>query len=144
VLAAPLDKGGYPRLRLSFGAVKVNIRVHRLVAEAFIPNIENKPQVNHISGVKTDNRAVNLEWSTNAENQSHAVATGLKVAKKGRASARFERGVDVYKDGEYIRTVCGNEEMSQHGLDFRLVSACLKGKRHTHKGFSFKIHKEAE
>ena len=65
-----IDKSGYCNLGKG-------ITVHRLVAEFFIPNSDLKSQVNHINGIKTDNRIENLEWVTRSENMKHAFKIGL-------------------------------------------------------------------
>lgn len=69
---------GYLRIALIRDGVQHNYMVHRLVAEAFLPNPEAKPEVNHENGCKSDNRVGNLEWATSSENQIHAYDTGLR------------------------------------------------------------------
>lgn len=66
----------YFMLTLSKSNIKQKFLVHRLVAEAFIPNPENKPEVNHINGIKSDCRAINLEWVSSKENKAHAIKNG--------------------------------------------------------------------
>jgi len=77
------DKDGYLISTFRNNNVKKVLKFHRLVALHFIPNPENKPQVNHKKGIKIDNRATELEWCTNSENQIHAYVIGLKTGRKG-------------------------------------------------------------
>ena len=74
---------GYDQVMLCKNGKKKYHQVHRLVAKAFISNPKNKPQINHINGVKHNNNFDNLEWVTQSENQNHAIKTGLQPHAKG-------------------------------------------------------------
>ena len=83
ILVQRLNQRGYPSVRFWINGKGLERNPHRLVAEAFVPNPENKRYVNHINGIKTDNNVWNLEWTTNSENQLHAYRLGLQPSKKG-------------------------------------------------------------
>ena len=88
----PFFSWNYKRIRL-YNQKRKDFSIHRLVAEAFISNPKNKPEVNHKNGIKTDNYFKNLEWATHSENQKHAFDTGLNdsVIKHG-IKTRFKKG----------------------------------------------------
>jgi hypothetical protein len=74
-----VDSKGYFRTNLAKDGVNRTVKVHRVVAEAFIPNPMNLPQVNHKDGNKQNNTADNLEWCSASDNQKHAFRLGLKT-----------------------------------------------------------------
>jgi len=88
---------GYPAVQLSKENVKKVRLVHQLVCEAFSPNPNNYPQINHINGIKTDNRVENLEWCTPLHNMKHAHAMGLCKSQEGEANIMAKiKKEDVY------------------------------------------------
>lgn len=112
ILKPYINKYGYAEVSISLGKkhLKKNYRVHRLVAETFIPNPNNLPQVNHKDGNKLNNKIYNLEWVTNEENILHSIQTGLKPNEHGEYShnskltnkqANWCRHVYIPKDKKY-------------------------------------------
>lgn len=88
---------GYSSVGLSKNGKQVSLLLHRVVAEAFIPNPENKPCVNHKNGIKTDCRPSNLEWVTKSENSKHSFAIGLQDNKGEKHPQSKLKNQDVTK-----------------------------------------------
>ena len=80
---------GYKRVKLTQFCKSTTISIHRLIALHFIPNPENKCDVNHKNGVKTDNRIENLEWTTRKENIHHAIRIGLHDPSNNKKKIRL-------------------------------------------------------
>lgn len=124
---------GYASFSTQKNKVKKNYKVHRLVGMLFIPNPENKPQINHIDGNKLNNRVDNLEWATNSENNLHAVRIGLKDY-----SDRMKKVVQI-KDNVVIKvhkSIAGAER--ELGLSKGSVYDCLRHRRKQAGGFEWK------
>jgi len=82
-----LNKKGYPEVRLRKNGCHTRL-VHKLVASAFMTKPEGCTQINHLNGVKTDNRLTNLQWVTQSENQLHAYKLGLQPSRAGERNGR--------------------------------------------------------
>lgn len=99
-----LTNQGYLRIALNKNGQRKDFPIHRLVAQAFIPNPENKSEVNHKFGMKFDSYYENLEWTTPEENMKHAFKTGLVLRKSGvnHATAKLTNEQIKYIRENYI------------------------------------------
>jgi DNA-binding XRE family transcriptional regulator len=138
ILKPALNQKGYLYVNLSMGGETKNFRVHVLVARAFIPNPDNKPEVNHRIGWKLNCYVGNLEWATRAENQQHAydsglqVGHGLKGTEHGRAKIKDEKIIIYIRENpDGLTTV---ELAEKFGVDERTISAIQLGKKWQHVG----------
>ena len=107
--------------------------VHRLVAEAFIPNPHNKPEVNHIDGNKLNNNVDNLEWNTRSENNKHAVKLGLRKIQGAKTIEQYS------KDGKLIATYSSINEASRIlNINRVMISNVIRGVKKSTHNFIFK------
>jgi hypothetical protein len=97
IIIGDRKKDYYIRVNLCKEGIYERFLVHRLVAEAFIPNLENKPMVNHKNGIKTDNRLENLELVTAKENTQHAIKNNLRKPQITKKIRQFDRQMNFIK-----------------------------------------------
>lgn len=144
-LAQMKSKSGYLFLTLCLNGVRQQKRVHRLVAEAFIPNPENKPQINHKNGIRDDNRIENLEWCTPSENILHAYRV-IKTAhsphywkgKFGENNPTHKKVLQI-KNNTIVAKFYGlHEACRKTGVCFQNIYKCCNGKRKTAGGYQWR------
>ena len=131
------DTGGYLQVCLSKNGKLTTYRIHRLVALHFIPNPENKPEVNHIDENKENNAIWNLEWMTHKENINH----GTRNARTSKKVSCYdiETG-DFIKEFDSLTQACHEfKKPSNHGCN---IISCCKGKQKTAYGYRWSYEKK--
>ena len=140
------DTSGYLQVGLRKNGETNLCLVHRLVAQTFIPNPENLPEVNHKDEDKTNNfvflneygsvdkEKSNLEWKNHRDNCNHGTRNE-RIGKTSTNGKQSKKVLQLSLSGELIREWPSIHECGRNGFDFRNVSACCRGERKTAYGF---------
>lgn len=130
IIPSRANNRGYLTITLWRSGKQFRTTVHRLVAEAFIPNVDNKPQVNHIDGDISNNRADNLEWVTDDENKAHSsiAVGGTQRPKKAVVVTKKTTGEVFHFNGLKVA------ERALH-LDHGTAMKVLSGRQKSHRGY---------
>ena len=132
------DKDGYMQVGLHKDGKQRTLQVHRLVAEAFIPNTDNKPCIDHINAVRNDNRASNLRWLTISENNSTEIAKNRKSISALKREDNKVKIRQLNKDGETIKEFNSSMDIERElGFDRSSILRCCKGKQKLSYGYKW-------
>ncbi|NCD07360.1 MAG: endonuclease [Spirochaetia bacterium] len=132
--------GGYKRIGLLNNKIVKRILIHRLVAEAFIPNPKNKRDINHINGIKSDNRVENLEWNTRSENVKHAYNIGLNPKLYGKNNKHSKIVLQYSLENIFIKKYYSITEAGKENNICRTdISSVCSGRLKTAGGYKWKI-----
>ena len=127
------EKNGYIRVKIEnkcLGIVRTT--VHRLVAEAFIPNTDNKEEVNHINSIRNDNRISNLEWVTHSENMKHSYKKGLTTPPLNAKRIKVIEDDKIYNSvTEYATFLFEKGKGKNIESNISYISSVLRGNRKT-------------
>lgn len=142
ILAGSKGHNRYHHVLLYNGISRVTKLTHRLVADAFIPNVKDAKQVNHINAIKTDNRVENLEWVSPAENIQHTFKLGRQIHNKGvfdDDNPNNKIVIQLSKDGFFLNSFSSRSEAARAvGITPSWISACVNGKKNSAGGFIWK------
>lgn len=139
ILKAGINSDGYYCVVLRKNNNQKSFKVHRLVAQAFICNPENKKQVNHKNGVKTDNRAINLEWNTCKENINHAWKNNLAKGKYKGYGNRATKIAQLDNDNNVLAIYMSTRLASEmNKISETAINNCLRGIAETSGGFKWR------
>lgn len=148
-LRKPVEtSNGYLQVGLSKNGETKTCKVHRLVAETFLPNPENLPEVNHKDEDKTNNfvflnedgsinkEKSNLEWKNHRDNCNHGTRNE-RISKTQTNGIRSKKVLQLSLSGELIKVWESTHECGRNGFNQQNVVDCCNGKQKTHKGFRF-------
>ena len=141
ILSPAIDERGYERVCLFKMDRSHRYKVHRLVAITFIPNPDNKEQVNHKDGNKRNNSVDNLEWVTNEENMHHSRANGLHDGHKRFCESRKKRIIATHIESGK-ETFFDSILAAKKALGTCHIQEVLRGLRYEAKGYTFRYAKE--
>lgn len=143
-IMSAISTQGYSKIGLRKNNFK-HFFIHRLVAEAFIPNPENKPFINHKNGIKTDNHVNNLEWCTASENIRHRVdVLGIKT-QMGIKNKNSKPVLVIHPSGKKEIFAARREAARVLNIGQGNIVAVLRGAQQTAHGFKFiDYHKELD